>query len=200
MKYVYQHGKTRGHLSQWADGNDLVLTGYFFFDRGDKDQKSREGMLRSILHQILSTRRDLIPKIFSQFFGNTLPLPQQFIAWTNLSGALISMLDHLRDSKICLFLDGLDEYRMIDRVDEYTEEEMDLIYDGTNEDDGWGQSSWIMDGHREIARFLRQFKNRDNVKVCISSRELVVFEQEFGGFPQTPGARTYRGVHRALLR
>ncbi|CZR51417.1 uncharacterized protein PAC_01293 [Phialocephala subalpina] len=183
MKYVYQNRKTREDLSQWADGKDLVLTGYFFFDRGDKDQSSREGMLRSILHQVLSTRRDLIPKVFSQFFGNTLPL-QQFMAWTNLSGALISMLDHLRDSKICLFLDGLDEYRMIDRIDEYTEEEMDLIYDGTNEDDAWGQSIWITDGHREIARFLRQFKNCDNIKVCISSRELVVFEQEFRTFPR----------------
>src|SRR2546421_10368342 len=115
MKYVYQNDKAKEELSQWADGKDLVLTGYFFFDRGDKDQKSREGMLRSILHQVLSTRRDLIPKVFGQFFGNELPLPQHFIAWTNLSGALISMLEHLRGSKICLFLDGLDEYRMIDR-------------------------------------------------------------------------------------
>jgi hypothetical protein len=181
---VYQDDKTKEELSQWANGKDLVLIGYFFFDRGDKDQKSREGMLRSILHQVLSTRRDLIPKIFGQFFENELPLPQRFIAWTNLSGALISMLDHLRDSKICLFLDGLDEYRMIDRVDEYTEEEMDLIYDGTNEDEAWGRSTWITDGHREIAQFLRRFKNRGNVKVCISSRELVVFEQEFRNFPR----------------
>lgn len=184
MKYVYQDDKTKEELSQWADGKDLVLIGYFFFDRGDKDQKSREGMLRSILHQVLSTRRDIIPKIFGQFFGNNLPLPQRFTAWTNLSSALISMLDHLRDSKICLFLDGLDEYRMIDRVDEYTEEEMDLIYDGTNEDEAWGRSTWITDGHREIAQFLRRFKNRGNVKVCISSRELVVFEQEFRSFPR----------------
>jgi hypothetical protein len=184
MKYVYQDNKTKEELSQWADGKDLVLIGYFFFDRGDKDQKSREGMLRSILHQVLSTRRDLIPKTFGQFFGNELPLPQRFITWTNLSDALMSMLDHLRDSKICLFLDGLDEYRMIDRVDEYTEEEMDLIYDGTNEDEAWGRSTWITDGHREISQFLRRFKNRGNVKVCISSRELVVFEQEFRSFPR----------------
>lgn len=184
MKCVYQNGKTKEELSQWADGKDLVLTGYFFFDRGNNDQQSREGMLRSILHQVLSTRRDLIPKVFGQFFGDELPLPQRFIAWTNLSGALISMLDHLQDSKVCLFLDGLDEYRIIDRVGEYTEEEMDLIYDGTNEDEAWGQSTWITNGHREIAQFLRQFKNRGNVKVCISSRELVVFEQEFRNFPR----------------
>ena len=184
MKYVYQNGKTKKELSRWADGKDLVLAGFFFFDRGDKDQKSREGMLRSILHQVLNTRRDLIPKVFGQFFGDILPLPQRIISWTNLSDAFISMLDHLRDSKICLFLDGLDEYRMIDRMDEYTEEELDLIYDGTNEDEAWGQSTWIRDGHREIAQFLRRFKNRGNVKVCLASRELVVFEQEFRNFPR----------------
>jgi hypothetical protein len=184
MKYVYQNGKVKEELSQWADGKDLVLTGYFFFDRGGKHQKSREGMLRSILNQVLSTRRDLIRKVFGQFFGDKAPLPQRFTSWTYLSGAFILMLDHLQDSKICVFLDGLDEYRMIDRVDEYTEEEMDLIYDGTNDDDAWGRSTWITDGHREIAQFLRQFKNRGNVKVCISSRELVVFEQEFRNFPR----------------
>jgi hypothetical protein len=45
------------------------------------------------------------------------------------------MLDYLQDSKLCLFLDGLDEYRMIDRINEYTEEEIDLIYNGNNEDE-----------------------------------------------------------------
>ncbi|KAH8762740.1 hypothetical protein F5882DRAFT_477025 [Hyaloscypha sp. PMI_1271] len=184
MKYIYEHPKTREELFQWADGRDLILTGYFFFDRGDKDQKSREGMLRSILYQVLSTRRDLIPKVFGKFLVRELPQPQWFITWANLSSAFISMLGYLQESKICLFLDGLDEYRMIDRVDQYTEEEMDLIYDGTNEDEAWGQSTWIADGHGEIVQFLRQFKNRGNVKVCISSRELVVFEQGFRNFPR----------------
>ncbi|KAH0563421.1 hypothetical protein GP486_002011 [Trichoglossum hirsutum] len=184
MKYVYQNDKTKEELSLWADGKDLLLAGYFFFDRGNEDQKSREGMLRSILHKILSARRDLIPKVFGQFFGDMLPLPQRFISWNSLSDAFISMLDHLRNSKICLFLDGLDEYRMIDRMDEYTEEELDLIYDGANEDEAWGQSTWIRDGHREITQFLRRFKNCDDVKVCVSSRELVVFEQEFRSFPR----------------
>src|SRR5262249_56862604 len=105
-----------------------------------------EGMLRSILYQVLSTRRDLIPKVFGQFFGCKLPLPPHFISWINLCDAFMAMLDHLRNSKICLFLDGLDEYRMISRTDEYTEQELDLIYDGPNEDEAWGHSTWITDG------------------------------------------------------
>jgi len=184
IKYVYQNSKTREELCQWADGKNMVLIGYFFFDRGDKDQKSREGMLRSILYQVLNPQRDLIPKVFNKFFTNKLPLSQEFTTWTNLSNAFVSMLDHLCNSKICLFLDGLDEYRIIDRLDQYTEERMDLIYDGTNEDEAWGRSTWITEGHREIVRFLRQIKNRDNMKVCFSSRELNVFEQEFRNFPR----------------
>jgi len=92
------------------------------------------------------------------------------------------MLDYLQDSKLCLFLDSLDEYCIIDRINEYTEEEMDLIYDGNNEDEAWGRSTWITCGHIEIADFLLQFRNRSNVKVCISSRELTVFEQKFHNF------------------
>ncbi|KEF52071.1 uncharacterized protein A1O9_12061, partial [Exophiala aquamarina CBS 119918] len=159
MKYIYQDNTTKEELSIWADGKALILAGYFFFERGDVDQKSREGMLRSILHQVLSTRRDLIPKVFGQFFESTLPLSQGFISWKTLSGSFISMLDHLQDAKVCFFLDGLDEQRMIDRMDEYTEKE-------------------------EIVHFLRRFKNRGNVKVCISSRELGMFEQGFRNFPR----------------
>ncbi|KAE8454517.1 hypothetical protein EG329_000140 [Mollisiaceae sp. DMI_Dod_QoI] len=184
MKYLYEEDKIKEALCQWADGKELVLIGYFFFDRGDNNQKSREGMLRSILYQALSSRRDLVRKVFGQFFGNNSRLPQWFTSWINLSDAFLSMLDNLQDSKICIFLDGLDEYRMIDRADTYTEEQMDLIYDGTNEDEAWGRSTWITDGHKDISQFLRRFQSHGNVKVCVSSRELVVFEHEFRNYPR----------------
>lgn len=184
MKYMYQNQKTKEALLQWAGEKTLVLMGHFFFDRGDQYQKSREGMLRSILYQVLNPRHDLIPTVFSKFFANKLPLPQDFTTWPNLSSALIAMLDHLHNYKICLFMDGLDEYRITDRMEQYTEEQMDLVYDGTNEDEAWGRSTWITEGHREIARFLRQLENRGNLKVCLSSRELNIFEQEFRSFPR----------------
>jgi len=75
MKYVYQNGKTKEALSQWAHGKELVLAGYFFFDRGDEMQKSREGMLRGILYQVLSTRRNLITTVFAKFFEAAWPPP-----------------------------------------------------------------------------------------------------------------------------
>ncbi len=56
------------------------------------------------------------------------------------------------------------------------------FFDGENEDEGWGRSSWITDGHKEIAKFLHRLKTHGNVKVCMASRELNVFEHEFKGF------------------
>ncbi|KAI1284239.1 hypothetical protein F5Y07DRAFT_349154 [Xylaria sp. FL0933] len=191
MKYIYNHPKTRTELerSAWANGKDLILLGCFIYERGGNDQKSREGMLRTILFQVLSTRRDLIPKVFSpwHFFDNPeseLEILPGFLDWNNLSRMFVSLLTHLQDSRLCLFLDGLDEYRMAGREDQYTEEQLDLVYDGNNEDDAWGRSTWITEGHKEIARFLRQLETRNNVKVCFSGRELAIFEHEFQGFPR----------------
>ncbi len=109
MKYVYRHEKTKAKLkeSPWTHGcEDLALVGCFFNDRGNDDQKSREGMLRSILYQVLDTRRDLIPEVFSQwkFFEDLRPkdpehqlnIPGRFLHWDNLSNAFVSVLDHLR--------------------------------------------------------------------------------------------------------
>jgi hypothetical protein len=182
MKYIYRNDKTKKELSQWADGKDLILAGYFFYERGGEDQKSREGMLRSILHQILKTRRRLISKVFSKFFKHLPPLLEGLTSWENLCDAFKSMLQHIEGSKICLFLDGLDEYRMVDRTDEYTDKQLDMIYDGPTEDAAWGQSTWIVDGYKEVAEFIHQFHNQTNLKLCISSRELPAFEEKFQKF------------------
>ncbi|KAI0813459.1 hypothetical protein GGR55DRAFT_677101 [Xylaria sp. FL0064] len=191
MKYIYHDPKTKTELerSAWTKGKDLIMVAYFFHERGNNDQKSREGMLRSILFQVLSKRRNLISKVFSSwhFFDrpeSELEILPGFLDWNNLSRMFLSLLAHLQDSRLFLFLDGLDEYRMAGREDQYTEEQLDLVYDGDNEDDAWGRSTWITEGHKEIARFLRQFETCNNVKVCFSGRELAIFEHEFRSFPR----------------
>ncbi|KAI1154522.1 hypothetical protein F4825DRAFT_170513 [Nemania diffusa] len=191
MKHIYHDPRTKFELenSSWAAGKDLIFIGHFFHDRGNDDQKSREGMLRSILFQVLDMQPHVTPIAFSKsrfvysdHSGNLeykLEMTKELLTWETLSNAFLSMLQHLDNFKICIFLDGLDEYRMAGREDQYTEQELDLIYDGTNEDEAWGRSRWITEGHKEVAKFLFKFSTHKNVKVCISSRELVVFEHEF---------------------
>lgn len=189
MKYAYRDERTEATLrnSQWAKDKELILMGHFFFELGDADQSSREGMLQTFLYQVLESRRELIPKVFSglNLFGpKKRPLPKDFLSWNDLKKAFMSMLNHLQDSRICVFLDGLDEYRMADRKNDYTEEELDLVYEDNDQDESWGRSKWITDGHKEIAEFIHSLRTIKNVKVCFSSRELNVFEQEFRGFPR----------------
>ena len=185
MKFVYQHSDTKAALAQWADNKKLITAGYFFMERGNDLQKSREGMIRSILHQILGERRDLIPVAFPAQFGSHVPPSRDAVnSWKSLAAAFNAVLDSLGDSKVCLFVDGLDEYRMLDKYPEYTQEQLDLIFDGAGEDASWGLSDWIVDGHKDIAEFVLEFKAKPNAKICLSSRELGVFEQKFRSLPR----------------
>ncbi|KAK3291981.1 uncharacterized protein B0H64DRAFT_408650 [Chaetomium fimeti] len=179
MKFIYQHEDTEAALAPWAGNKKLIKAGYFFLERGDNLQKSREGMIRSILYQVLGQRRDLIRVAFPTFFSWVPPRPETINSWKNLDTAFDAMLCGLKDSKVCLFIDGLDEYRMVDKEHEYTQEQLDHIFDGDREDESWGLTDWIVDGHREIAEFVLRFNQRPNARICLSSRELGVFEQQF---------------------
>lgn len=184
MKFIYQHKDTTAALAQWAGNKKLIRAGHFFLERGDDMQKSREGMIRSILCQILGDRRDLIPIAFPNFFGNVPPTSETINTWKNLNLAFDAVLDGLADSKVCLFIDGLDEYRMVEKKHEYTQEQLDCLSDGAKEDESWGLSDWIVDGHKEIAELVLRFNDRSNAKICLSSRELGVFEQRFSSLPR----------------
>lgn len=61
MKYMWTDQRTRTYLSTWAGGKPLLLAAFFFYERGESSQKSREGLIRSLLHQILSQKQELIP-------------------------------------------------------------------------------------------------------------------------------------------
>ncbi|GAB1316550.1 hypothetical protein MFIFM68171_06760 [Madurella fahalii] len=184
MKSLYRDKETKAALATWAAKRELILVSYFFTDRGSDLQKSREGLIRSLLHQVLKSRRSLIPQVFKKLFDQPAVDISKFIQfWSNLTAAFESMLKHIQGYKIFMFVDELDEYRMIDRLDEYTERDLELEFDGPTEDATWGQSAWIQDGYREIAKFLLRLRSsHQDLKICTSSRELVVFEQLLNQF------------------
>jgi hypothetical protein len=186
MKYLYNDKRTKKKLKKWAGGSEPILAAFFFFERGDVLQKSREGLLRSLLYQILSQRRDLIPLVFDsnqEDREHPIPLPQ--MTWPALKKAFAQILEKIPDStKICLFVDGLDEYRMMDREKDYGEDEMHLLSFGTNDDfKAYPEGNWIRDGHQEIASIFQNIK-KSNVKICVASRELAPFEAAFATTPR----------------
>jgi hypothetical protein len=186
MKYLFNDKRTKKKLMKWAGASDPILAAFFFFERGDALQKSREGLLRSLLWQILSQRRDLISLVFDPIRedqNQPVPLPQ--ITWPILKKAFTQLLDSIpKSTKICLFVDGLDEYRMMDREKDYGENEMHLLSYGTNDDfRDYPEGNWIRDGHQEIASLFQNTKAQ-NVKICVASRELTPFEAAFATTPR----------------
>jgi len=68
MKMIRASGKTRKLLLEWAGPNQLHTGAYFFWLAGTMLQKSQEGLLRSLLFQLLQKRRHLISRAFPRLY------------------------------------------------------------------------------------------------------------------------------------
>ena len=92
-------------LKVWAGDKEVIAPTFFFWNPGIAEQKSIQGMLRSILYQLISEHRNL---------GLNLGLPDDGEpAWTvkRLITALRIILHKQNtDLKICVVIDGLDEF------------------------------------------------------------------------------------------
>lgn len=106
MSYLVEHQETRAGLEAWAGQHQLCLLSFFFWRAGSNLQRNTTGLLRTILHQLLSSNADLCDNVrsFSSMPPNS--------TWTE--AALCRSLEHafqnLPDARICMLLDGLDEF------------------------------------------------------------------------------------------
>jgi hypothetical protein len=111
MKYLYDDPRTAAELHKWSGRKKLVTASYYFWNAGTDMQKSQEGLLQSLLYEVLRRFPALIPTILpshweSQALGNT-------HSWilSELSEAfkLLKAQDKIPVA-FCFFVDGLDEY------------------------------------------------------------------------------------------
>jgi hypothetical protein len=162
MKYLCAHPKLQDDLKLWADRYNLNFAHFFFWNLGSWMQKSQVGLLCSILHQLLLPNEELldlvVPKQWSilekQDARDLELLAPSWYRWavSELKHVLQLVLHHLVDStRICLFIDGLDEF------------------DGD---------------HLDIVELFEEVAKYKNTKICISSRPLMVFENNFRLYPR----------------
>jgi len=156
MKFICEHEDTATNLEAWAKGRQLIVAEFFFWNAGRQVlQKSQEGLLRSVLYQILRQTPDLIPYASPALWKalvsgkSRLPMASQSLSTPNLLEAFQVISNHLRGSeaKFCFFIDGVDEY------------------DGKPSD---------------IIRLIDLLKSTLQVKLCVSSRPWNEFEKAFG--------------------
>ncbi|OJI98022.1 hypothetical protein ASPVEDRAFT_441075 [Aspergillus versicolor CBS 583.65] len=111
MKYLAgsENATVRGSLNKWAGGCRLVSVAVFFWNAGGSLQKSLEGLYRSLLYQVLRQCPGMATGVFGDRSGLSeweearLPLLKKSMA------KLVQILHH-GQYRLCLFVDGLDEY------------------------------------------------------------------------------------------
>ena len=117
MKLISNHPQTRDALQDWADKEACLIASHFFWSGGVLLQKSQTGLLQSLLYQILRHHPALIKLVFPEEWHARYadPLnfnPRQLWSYEELSIAFKRLSEQKSLSfKICMFVDGLDEYQ-----------------------------------------------------------------------------------------
>ncbi|KAF8851978.1 hypothetical protein BDZ45DRAFT_600666, partial [Acephala macrosclerotiorum] len=122
MKHIFDDERTTTFLKTWAGSTPLVIATFFFWNSGTTEQRSQKGLLRSLLFQILSRHPDLIPivapelwaSLYSRSITKEEPLqriPLEGCTLRRLKEMFRALLNQkMCDIKICLLIDGLDEF------------------------------------------------------------------------------------------
>jgi hypothetical protein len=155
MKYLFKHPETTSLLRAWAGERELVFTQCFFWKPGSILQKNLVGLVRSLLFSVLEQCPAATPDVFPRYWN-----PSEYLPWSSHGNMqlgddeILAAFDHLvsngdiySDHRFCFFIDGLDEFE---------------------------ESSH----HRDLVTKIEQWvkASAGDVKICVSSRELPVFQ------------------------
>jgi hypothetical protein len=117
MKFIYQNPHTQTHLRTWARNKSLSMASFFFWYLGYNIQKSQEGLLRSLLYDILKQNPWLMSRVMPELFieaskqldfqGFEPPSITELVRWFKILG---TAFESAEGHRMCIFIDGIDEY------------------------------------------------------------------------------------------
>lgn len=153
MKFIAQNSKTRDLIHDFQHRAQEITASFFFHFRGSAMQKSFEGVLRSLINQILEN----VPSLFSILKPILPPKKKgnEVRIWTilGLEQCLMALLEqNVSKIDMCLFFDALDEFD--------------------------GHHSFICSFLKRLVNLRPASLTR--VKLCFSSRPWDIFTTNFG--------------------
>jgi hypothetical protein len=152
MKYLLQDSRTMEALRQWAGSSDLVIVTFFFWYAGTALQKSQDGLLRSLLLDVLTRRPELVPVLFPDVCRSILAgqLPDHIqLSHIELKKAFITFISSIPSGlKVFFIVDGIDEYE---------------------------------GDHNEISELLSKAAASKSINILLSSRPIPPCVQAFSG-------------------
>ncbi|KAI1745501.1 hypothetical protein F4680DRAFT_402400 [Xylaria scruposa] len=151
MKFLADHSQTGKLLERWADSKELVIAAHYFWSAGTTMQKSQQGLLQSLLFDIFMNCPKSIPIVCPIRWGDARHDKSLSSSKPWTTNELSNTLRALAVAENM----SLKFCFFIDGLDEY-------------EDD-----------HIELCNVLRDVSRSSNIKICLSSRPWVVFEDSF---------------------
>lgn len=162
MKFAMRDQRTQDCLRYVSGPIKWAILGFFFHDRGSHIQKSMEGMLQAVLHQLLSQAPDpwTLVEYIHPIYSDLVKLQQTSTpVWTfdSLCQAWLAITAQRKvPLRMCIFLDALDEH------------------DGDN---------------AQLAAFIYKLlagadEQNVGIKICVASRTWNIFGQQFRTCPQ----------------
>jgi hypothetical protein len=158
MRFVVEHPRTRAGLEHWAQGGEVGLPSFYFWNSGVAEQRSQLGLLQTMLCQILERYTEFIHAVFPDEWNKQIEharhnIPINVGKWSlpRLQTAFTNLIQQTSERlRLCVFIDGFDEF------------------DGD---------------HEALAEYFLGLSKSPHVKFCISSRPWQVFVETFKEFP-----------------
>ncbi|KAK4210400.1 hypothetical protein QBC37DRAFT_403470 [Rhypophila decipiens] len=160
MKYIVDDPRTSGLLAHWAGVKKLVISKFFLWRLGSREQKSFRGLTKGLLYSAVRSAPELIEFLFPQYWdppgviSKSARMRVEFditerdvtTAFSRLVGGMPEIADRFQ---ICFFIDGLDEF------DEH-------------------QGVSFLQLRRNILQWTSALP--ESLKICVTSRQWPVFE------------------------
>ncbi|KAI0445096.1 hypothetical protein F4803DRAFT_509394 [Xylaria telfairii] len=154
MKFIHKHPSMLTGIRSWTGGRTLHVASHFFWLAGTPIQQSEEGLLRSLLYQILLEHPEITRHVFPTRWemANSLLDSARAVVWSTkeLLDSFIALPSTLSKDCFFIFIDGLDEYN--------------------------GE-------HEDLIRIIKTLGTTLNVKLCVSSRPWLDFSDAFSTSP-----------------
>ena len=155
MKFLYTDERTEQFLNKRRERASVISAWFFFHGRGSGVQRSFEGLLHSVLHQVLSASVELAGIVYPLYMeGPKIQGEHWSLHYLRRALELVLRQDRF-PVRLFLFLDALDEYE--------------------------GQLETIFQFLKSIVS--PSVKSATQVNVCFTSRTWNIFLEEFDQFP-----------------
>jgi hypothetical protein len=168
MRYIYLSERTKELLDLWAKPLRPTIAAFFFWNSGTVEQRSHSGLLRALLFDVLCQRRDLIPVVFPWLWA------REYSRFKTGADSQLSFEQPLQQGREDLSLPRLKDAFQNLITQSVVPMKLCLFIDGLDEYEG---------NHEEITEVFRKTASCQHIKICLSSRPLLVFDDAFKNCP-----------------